>query len=941
MFDPGSCYRVLGDIAVYSYSGTPPTLTLRAGVCLQFASGKGLSVGTDNGGFGEVTANGTAQNWIHLGPAPGVTDWKGIYFASNSDTYGSQSTLEYCTVTGAGGSWDGSTYANIYCNYTNQPTIRNCAITCAAQIGMKLAGSPILMETTRVDSCGTYPVYVGGSSWLDTGIGGCTYHANGEQAIALTGRTFNADTRLVDHGISYRILGDIVVWKSADRPLLSIDPGVRMEFASGTGLEIGTTTATYGGQLFAEGAPDAWIEFVPAPGVTDWKGLYFAAGSGYTGCSSTLRYCRIASAGGIWSGQTQIANLTSQSTTQPTLRRCAITGGLGAGVRLRTATVSMDSTRVDSCGTYPISVDANCWPNMDPDANTYQANQIQAIALDGRTLATDQILVDKGLPYRILGDFTVAKSSGVATLTVSEGVRLEFEPTAGLQIGATSSSSGGQLIASGTSERAIIFSRIPGGAAWKGLYFPIGSSYTGAASLLEYCSIQGAGATRNANVRCDNTAQPTMRDCIVLGATGDGVYLSYAPITLQRNLITGNTGNGIYTTQALVTIGGDPGYCNRLEGNGAYALKLGSNHNVNATYNWWGSNVESAIQAAIYDRSDSGSLGVVTYSPYSQEACGEWPLPAPFDLVSPANGIRVLTLTPSFDWEDTVGGEGIVYDLEIADNVNFQNAMLIPDLSMSQYDVTTPLPDGVQWYWRVKARNALGLWRYSAHTWTVITNVPPSVPERVYPADGAVFVPEWYMVWLKSTDQGGSPVTYQVQVDDDPAFASPEIDQLGVEGEQGGREDAVAIRLNSLVGVGSLVANLDYYWRVQAYDSYQDGSGFTSGLMWFHYLARAADVDGETTPKPETRLEPLQPNPARLNAQVTYVLSDPGTVRISIIDLGGREVRRLPEQSAVTGFNSATWDLCDERGARVPSGLYWVRMRAGAFEAVEKLLVIR
>jgi hypothetical protein len=74
----------------------------------------------------------------------------------------------------------------------------------------------------------------------------------------------------------------------------------------------------------------------------------------------------------------------------------------------------------------------------------------------------------------------------------------------------------------------------------------------------------------------------------------------------------------------------------------------------------------------------------------------------------------------------------------------------------------------------------------------------------------------------------------------------------------------------------------------------------------------------------------LTPNPARGAVRFDWSASDADAApeRIEILDPAGRRVRRLAPTGA-PGARSARWDLEDERGRRVPAGVYLAR-RVGA-----------
>ncbi len=79
-----------------------------------------------------------------------------------------------------------------------------------------------------------------------------------------------------------------------------------------------------------------------------------------------------------------------------------------------------------------------------------------------------------------------------------------------------------------------------------------------------------------------------------------------------------------------------------------------------------------------------------------------------------------------------------------------------------------------------------------------------------------------------------------------------------------------------------------------------------------------------------TRLRLLGPNPAR--DRVALRLDSPGAIpaRLIVTDAGGRIVRHLPLAALPAGTTDLVWDGIDAAGRRVPSGLYFVHLDAGA-----------
>jgi hypothetical protein len=91
------------------------------------------------------------------------------------------------------------------------------------------------------------------------------------------------------------------------------------------------------------------------------------------------------------------------------------------------------------------------------------------------------------------------------------------------------------------------------------------------------------------------------------------------------------------------------------------------------------------------------------------------------------------------------------------------------------------------------------------------------------------------------------------------------------------------------------------------------------------------------TPTPETfRLGKASPNPIRRSAELEYTLPEASEVSIAVYDVLGRRVARLVDEKRRTGVHQARID-----GGTLPSGKYFVRMRAGTFRQTRQLTVVR
>ena len=77
-----------------------------------------------------------------------------------------------------------------------------------------------------------------------------------------------------------------------------------------------------------------------------------------------------------------------------------------------------------------------------------------------------------------------------------------------------------------------------------------------------------------------------------------------------------------------------------------------------------------------------------------------------------------------------------------------------------------------------------------------------------------------------------------------------------------------------------------------------------------------------------TDLQPVIPNPSRVQASLRYSLATRGAVDLSIYSVDGRRVKTLTHGLQEVGRYHITWDGSDASGAVVKAGVYFVRLQA-------------
>jgi len=113
---------------------------------------------------------------------------------------------------------------------------------------------------------------------------------------------------------------------------------------------------------------------------------------------------------------------------------------------------------------------------------------------------------------------------------------------------------------------------------------------------------------------------------------------------------------------------------------------------------------------------------------------------------------------------------------------------------------------------------------------------------------------------------------------------------------------------------------------------------FPAGMLPAAVRAAAAGAAAGVDGAPGRAL--VTPNPARTMTEITFETSTPGApLDVAVLDLAGRRVRTLESATAPTGKRILPWDLRDDRGARVPSGLYFVKVSQGSRTKFTRVVV--
>lgn len=124
-----------------------------------------------------------------------------------------------------------------------------------------------------------------------------------------------------------------------------------------------------------------------------------------------------------------------------------------------------------------------------------------------------------------------------------------------------------------------------------------------------------------------------------------------------------------------------------------------------------------------------------------------------------------------------------------------------------------------------------------------------------------------------------------------------------------------------------------------------------SGRTYWYRLVATTPAGGTMTfgpieatvgvPVTEFAIGRITPNPTSDEARVDFAVPVESRVRISVLDVQGREIARLADGLYRAGRYQTVWDGGANRGGRAPAGLYFVRLSAPGKDLVQRIVLSR
>jgi hypothetical protein len=145
---------------------------------------------------------------------------------------------------------------------------------------------------------------------------------------------------------------------------------------------------------------------------------------------------------------------------------------------------------------------------------------------------------------------------------------------------------------------------------------------------------------------------------------------------------------------------------------------------------------------------------------------------------------------------------------------------------------------------------------------------------------------------------------------------------------------------NAYAVVGTDTCKDNFLWgKIATFEGLRNSGLRMTEAGWENYGEPITDLDAPdklTTQPSKFTLYPPSPNPFNEKTVISFQLPSAMEVELRIYDIAGREVWRLASRISQLGTNQVVWNA-----EGMASGVYFVRLKAGEFSQVQKMVLMK
>ncbi|MBN2406365.1 MAG: gliding motility-associated C-terminal domain-containing protein [Elusimicrobia bacterium] len=213
--------------------------------------------------------------------------------------------------------------------------------------------------------------------------------------------------------------------------------------------------------------------------------------------------------------------------------------------------------------------------------------------------------------------------------------------------------------------------------------------------------------------------------------------------------------------------------------------------------------------------------------------------PGAFSLSQPADNSTITVLTPGLVWAQSVDedpGDSVNYTLFYSTYSGFTSSDAVNTLDISSYTFGAGLEDNTTYYWRVKAFDENGAYRWSSQSWKFWINVENDTPSVF----GLSSPPD------KKIVKDRRPVfRWDVSADADPNDRVRYSIWYSTKSDFSTKKSVSGIRSAEYTPSSNLTENATYYWKVRAYDT--NGADIWSSHTDWKFFTKLLDTPAAVT----------------------------------------------------------------------------------------------